>query len=74
MAERATATRDRLMSAAMALFAERGFDGASIGTIERAAGLAPARARSTSTSRAARKSCCAARSSASYAPSTSSAQ
>jgi AcrR family transcriptional regulator len=41
MAERATATRDRLMSVAMALFAERGFDGASIGEIERAAGLAP---------------------------------
>lgn len=29
------------MSAAMALFAERGFDGASIGEIERTAGLAP---------------------------------
>jgi AcrR family transcriptional regulator len=41
MASRATATRDRLLSAAMALFAERGFDGASIGEIERAAGLAP---------------------------------
>jgi AcrR family transcriptional regulator len=41
MAARATATRDRLLSAAMALFAERGFDGASIGEIERTAGLAP---------------------------------
>jgi AcrR family transcriptional regulator len=29
------------MSAAMALFAERGFDGTSVGAIERAAGLAP---------------------------------
>jgi AcrR family transcriptional regulator len=29
------------MSAAMALFAERGFDGTSVGEIERAAGLAP---------------------------------
>ena len=29
------------MSAAMALFADRGFDGASIGEIERAAGMAP---------------------------------
>jgi AcrR family transcriptional regulator len=37
----AAATRDRLMSAAMALFAERGFDGTSVGEIERAAGLAP---------------------------------
>jgi AcrR family transcriptional regulator len=41
MAARAEATRDRLLNAAMALFAERGFDGASIGEIERAAGLAP---------------------------------
>jgi AcrR family transcriptional regulator len=41
MADRATGTRDRLMSAAMALFAERGFDGASVGEIERTAGLAP---------------------------------
>lgn len=29
------------MAAAMTLFAERGFDGASIGEIERAAGMAP---------------------------------
>jgi AcrR family transcriptional regulator len=35
------ATRDRLMSAAIVLFAEHGFDGASVGQIERAAGLAP---------------------------------
>src|SRR5918999_3711418 len=41
MSERATATRERLTSAAMALFAERGFDGASVGEIERAAGMAP---------------------------------
>jgi AcrR family transcriptional regulator len=41
MPPRGEATRDRLLSAAMALFAERGFDGASIGEIERAAGLAP---------------------------------
>jgi AcrR family transcriptional regulator len=33
-------TRERLMTAAMALFAERGFDGTSVGEIERAAGLA----------------------------------
>jgi AcrR family transcriptional regulator len=37
----AASTRDRLLSAAMALFAERGFDGTSVGEIERAAGLAP---------------------------------
>jgi AcrR family transcriptional regulator len=41
MADRGAATRDRLMSAAMALFAERGFAGTSVGEIERAAGLAP---------------------------------
>jgi AcrR family transcriptional regulator len=41
MAERATGTRQRLMTAAMALFAQRGFDGTSVGEIERAAGLAP---------------------------------
>jgi AcrR family transcriptional regulator len=41
MSERASATRERLMAAAMTLFAERGFDGASIGDIERAAGMAP---------------------------------
>jgi AcrR family transcriptional regulator len=34
-------TRERLMTAAMELFAERGFDGTSVGEIERAAGLAP---------------------------------
>src|SRR5918992_244976 len=34
-------TRDRLMTAAMALFADRGFDGTSVGEIERTAGLAP---------------------------------
>jgi AcrR family transcriptional regulator len=39
--ERGAATRERLMSAAMALFAERGFAGTSVGEIERAAGLAP---------------------------------
>ena len=41
MAERGAATRERLMSAAIALFAERGFDGTSVGEIERTAGLAP---------------------------------
>jgi AcrR family transcriptional regulator len=41
MAERGAGTRERLMSAAMELFAERGFDGASVGEIERTAGLAP---------------------------------
>jgi AcrR family transcriptional regulator len=41
MAKRGAATRERLMSAAMELFAERGFDGASVGEIEQAAGLAP---------------------------------
>src|SRR5918992_1148197 len=41
MAKRGAATRERLMSAAMELFAERGFDGTSVGEIERAAGLAP---------------------------------
>src|SRR5215212_10683799 len=41
MPERKAATRERLMSAAMALFAERGFAGTSVGEIERAAGLAP---------------------------------
>ena len=40
MPERKAATRERLMTAAMALFAERGFDGTSVGEIERAAGLA----------------------------------
>jgi AcrR family transcriptional regulator len=41
MVDRGAATRERLMSAAMALFAERGFDGTSVGEIERTAGLAP---------------------------------
>lgn len=41
MVERGAGTRERLMSAAMALFAERGFDGTSVGEIERTAGLAP---------------------------------
>jgi AcrR family transcriptional regulator len=41
MAPRRTGTRERLMAAAMELFAERGFDGTSVGEIERAAGLAP---------------------------------
>jgi AcrR family transcriptional regulator len=41
MVERGAATRERLMAAAMTLFAERGFEGASVGAIERAAGLAP---------------------------------
>jgi AcrR family transcriptional regulator len=41
MSERKAATRERLMSAAMTLFAERGLDGTSVGEIERAAGLAP---------------------------------
>jgi AcrR family transcriptional regulator len=34
-------TRDRIKEAALALFAERGFAGTSIGAIEEAAGLAP---------------------------------
>lgn len=34
-------TRDRIKAAALALFAERGFAGTSIGAIEEAAGLAP---------------------------------
>jgi AcrR family transcriptional regulator len=41
MVERGAATRERLMRAAMALLAERGFAGTSVGEIERAAGLAP---------------------------------
>jgi AcrR family transcriptional regulator len=41
MADRRSPTRERLMTAAMELFAERGFDGTSVGEIERAAGLAP---------------------------------
>jgi AcrR family transcriptional regulator len=41
MVERGAATRERLMTAAMALFSERGFGGTSVGEIERTAGLAP---------------------------------
>ena len=41
MVERGAGTRGRLMTAAIELFAERGFDGTSVGEIERAAGLAP---------------------------------
>lgn len=41
MAEGSTSTRDRLVRAALELVAERGFEGASVGDIERAAGLAP---------------------------------
>jgi AcrR family transcriptional regulator len=41
MVERGAGTRQRLMTAAIELFAERGFDGTSVGEIERAAGLAP---------------------------------
>jgi AcrR family transcriptional regulator len=41
MVDRGAATRERLMSAAMALFAERGYAGTSVGEIERTAGLAP---------------------------------
>ncbi|MGB2850811.1 MAG: helix-turn-helix domain-containing protein [Solirubrobacterales bacterium] len=40
-AEAGLSTRARLLDAAMELFAERGYDGASVGEIERAAGLAP---------------------------------
>lgn len=38
---RAGATRERLLDAAMALFAEDGFAGTSVGAIEEAAGLVP---------------------------------
>jgi AcrR family transcriptional regulator len=41
MVERGAGTRERLMTAAIELFADRGFDGTSVGEIERAAGLAP---------------------------------
>jgi AcrR family transcriptional regulator len=41
MPDRSTGTRQRLMRAAMSLFAERGYDGTSVGEIERTAGLAP---------------------------------
>jgi AcrR family transcriptional regulator len=41
MVERGAGTRERLMTVAIELFAERGFDGASVGEIERSAGLAP---------------------------------
>ncbi len=34
-------TRERILAAAMALFAERGYEGTSVGEIEAAAGLAP---------------------------------
>lgn len=37
------ATRERLIGAALELFAERGYAGTSVGEIERAAGLAPRR-------------------------------
>jgi AcrR family transcriptional regulator len=40
MVERGAGTRERLMTAAIELFAERGFDGTSVGEIERTAGLA----------------------------------
>jgi AcrR family transcriptional regulator len=40
MAE-ATSTPERILDAAMELFAERGYDGTSVGEIEKAAGLAP---------------------------------
>lgn len=38
-----TATRDRLLASGMALIAERGFNGASVGEIEAAVGLVPRR-------------------------------
>jgi AcrR family transcriptional regulator len=41
MMARGANTRERLMTAAIELFAERGFDGTSVGEIERTAGLAP---------------------------------
>jgi AcrR family transcriptional regulator len=41
MVERGAGSRQRLMTAAIELFAERGSDGTSVGEIERAAGLAP---------------------------------
>jgi AcrR family transcriptional regulator len=41
VADARAATRDRLMTAAMKLFAERAFAGTSVGEIERAANLAP---------------------------------
>lgn len=39
--EASSGTRDRLLSAAMKLFAERGYAGTTVGDIEAAAGLAP---------------------------------
>jgi AcrR family transcriptional regulator len=41
LASEATSTSERILDAAMALFAERGYAGTSVGDIERAAGLAP---------------------------------
>lgn len=41
MAKRAGATRDRLIEAALELFAERGYRGTTVGDIEEAAGLSP---------------------------------
>lgn len=41
MAERTGATRDRLIDAALELFAERGYRGTTVGDIEEAAGLSP---------------------------------
>jgi AcrR family transcriptional regulator len=41
LVERGAGTRERLMTAAIELFAERGFNGTSVGEIERTAGLAP---------------------------------
>lgn len=40
-ANETTSTHDRILDAAMRLFAERGYRGTSVGEIERAAGLAP---------------------------------
>jgi AcrR family transcriptional regulator len=41
VAEETTSTPERILDAAMTLFAERGYGGTSVGEIERAAGLAP---------------------------------
>jgi len=61
------------MTAAIELFAERGFDGTSVGEIERAAGLAPrSGALYQHFKGASSSSCCGARSSMSCRPSTSS--
>src|SRR2546421_9024600 len=40
-ATRGEGTRARILDAAMALFAERGYQGTTVGDIEQAAGLAP---------------------------------